>query len=384
MTPFEQFDATCAQQGLAEALAGLAAHLLDASRFHELFEVRKLQLRLRLGLPLAAWQPIDELPEDQGQALESGLLGICEEVGTHLFRQGDVGAAWSYLEPTGNKQRIRDLLAEVEITADNVEAIVHICLDQGYDVARGVATILDRFGTCSAITAIETQAAGLRLEQRREAAETLVPHVYQELTGNLRDALGKPAESTMVPVAGTLVRWLEELEQVAGHHIDASHLAATVRQARIVQCPDLLRLAVELCDYGQRLPSEFQYRGVPPFDDTYVTVGGFLRALLGEATERELDRLDGIAGEQRKESGVLDAAAWLIRLASNTGHGDRALDAWLEYFHQVGSDFHLNDDVAPSLQQLLARHGLHDRVAPVLKQRGDLLGYATVVASTRA
>ena len=108
--PFSNFQTACQQSDLTTALAGLADHLLQNDRLHELFEVRKLQLRDRLGLSVGQWQPIDELPASEGKALESGLLEICSEVGELLMKQGDVAAGWQYLEPVGDRQRVADLL----------------------------------------------------------------------------------------------------------------------------------------------------------------------------------------------------------------------------------------------------------------------------------
>ena len=67
-TPFDKFFADCQASGAAiGALANLADYLVEQERFHELFEIRKLQLRQRLGLPIEKWQAIDELPVDKGE-----------------------------------------------------------------------------------------------------------------------------------------------------------------------------------------------------------------------------------------------------------------------------------------------------------------------------
>ncbi len=385
MTPIELFANNLQESSLATALDELGEYLIQQQRFHELFELRKVQLRWKLGLPVDQWHSIDELPAEQGQRLEAGLLEICREIGGHLVRSGDLATGWSYLEPVGDKALIRDLLAEVPDTDENAETLIHILVAAGLDPQRGFQLVLDRFGTCSSITTYETQLAGRPVEIRRGPVDQLVRHVYQELLDNVRRAIAESDRD--VAVAGdssSLVALLESagwLTEGLNHQIDTTHLASTVKYSRIVVDPGTRDLAIQLAEYGSRLHEDFQYPGTPPFADTYRDTLAFLQALCGTRVDEEVQRLRHIATQQRDESGVLDAAAWYVYLLDQLGRGRQAVDAWLEMLHQTGPDQVLNDDVAPSLQQLVRRYQLYDEVGDELQQRGDLLGFATLVAA---
>lgn len=387
MTPFETFEATRRSQGLDQALDELCRHFIEQKRFHELFELRKLQLRLKLGLPVEQWNSIEELPSRQGQALEEGLLGICREVGTMLMRKGDFVSGWSYLEPVGDKKLARDLLKQVEVTNENVEALVHLCIARGVDPPRGYQLVLDRFGTCAAITALETQLGNAPLEIRRKTTGMLVRHVYQELCRNIDRTLNDGTDQ----LPGTCpAGHLKELmtahpELTAGltHHMDTTHLASTIRNSPILTDPETIGMAIELAGYGSTLHEDFQYRGSAPFTATYTDTLEFLGVLGGQSSNANtlIDRLRNIAATQRDDSKVLDSAVWLVYLLDQLGRGADAIDAWLEFLHEVDDDSVINENIAPSLQQLASRYQLHDRVVTTLIQRGDLLGFATVMSS---
>ncbi|MGI9515593.1 MAG: hypothetical protein ACR2NP_00985, partial [Pirellulaceae bacterium] len=250
MTPFEKFDTNCQSQGLPTALQDLAGYLIEQQRFHELFEVRKLQLRERLGLPIDRWQSIDELPDEQGQQLEDGLLEICREVGTRLMECGDVVSGWQYLEPVGDKQVARELLARTPVTDDNAEAIIQIAIGYGLDPELGFREVLDRFGTCSSITTYESQLAGQPIEVRRGPARLLVQHLYEELRTRVAEAVAGHESSP--PDGNASLRDLiadrDWLFEGLSHHIDTTHLASTIRISRILDDQPGLQLAVQLAE----------------------------------------------------------------------------------------------------------------------------------------
>ncbi len=385
MTPIEKFATSWRDKSLSAALDELGDYLIEHQRFHELFELRKVQLRLRLGLPVDQWQPMDDLPPDQGQLLENGLLEICREIGSRLVRSGDLATGWSYLEPVGDKRLIRELINEVPVTDDNAESLIHIAIAGGVDPLRGFQVVLDRFGTCSSITTYETQLAGAPVETRRGPVGLLVRHVYRELVENVQRAVGgHPQPALAGDEPGTLRRLLDAapaLTEGLNHHLDTTHLASTVRFSRILDHPDEIELAIELAEYGQLLHEDFQYPGTAPFGKTYPDTLEFLRALRGDQVEVAVQRLRQQAVRQRDEAGVLDAAAWYVYLLDQLNRGPEAVEAWLELLHQVEPDHVLGDDVAPSLQRLVRRYGMFDRVGEILQQRGDLLGFAMVAAA---
>ena len=85
-------------------------------------------------------------------------------------------------------------------------------------------------------------------------AEETLKHVYDELRVNLishierQESAAPPADTS---IAG-LLKGRDWLTTDGNYHIDTSHLASTVRVARVIDDSEQLRLARELCQYGYR------------------------------------------------------------------------------------------------------------------------------------
>ena len=86
--------------GVLQQVAGAAG---DQHRYHDVFEVRKMQVRRSLGLPLLYQDTGDGLDDSVGKRLEEGLLAACREIGAALLDQGRVREGWMYLRPVGDK-----------------------------------------------------------------------------------------------------------------------------------------------------------------------------------------------------------------------------------------------------------------------------------------
>src|SRR5688572_10894149 len=104
MNDAEQFD-RLAKLGAGEtghALGLLAEQFKGEGRFHELFDIRLLEARHRLGLPAVVTFSLDELPEPLRMEVENAYLAACREVGHALLDAGKIGEAWRYLRPVGD------------------------------------------------------------------------------------------------------------------------------------------------------------------------------------------------------------------------------------------------------------------------------------------
>ena len=382
-TPFEQFAAECRGSGVASALEHLADGLIQQQRFHELFEVRKIQLRKKLGLPVERWQAIDELDAQQGEALEKGLLSICSEVGRRFLEIGDVAHAWQYLEPVGDRQVVARGLRQLQVTDENVEALIEVSVGQGIEPELGFQLVLDRFGTCSAITTYESQVAPQSLQVRRGPARLLVRHLYEELTSRVAQAVQQQQAMPSTPPSRLidLLQGREWLTEGLGHHIDTTHLASVVRISKILVDPPAIAEAIELAEYGMRLHEDFHYAGHVPFEQLYSDTLPFLLALAGDDQQaesvltrlhNETTRLDG--------SGNLDAAVWYVYLLDRLGRGREAIQAYLQWVHSQQGDALASEDVCPNLGYLVGRYGHFELAGQRLMEQGDLLGFATVAA----
>src|SRR5204863_5848085 len=127
----DQLQATLASSGPDAALSQAAVVLRQQKKYHELFEVLKMGLRRKLGLPLLASDATEGLTDEQRTKLEDGLIGACREVGSALLSQGQIREGWMYLRPVGDKAEAAKLLGQIEATDDTYEDLIDVCLHEG-------------------------------------------------------------------------------------------------------------------------------------------------------------------------------------------------------------------------------------------------------------
>ncbi|MBM4000166.1 MAG: hypothetical protein FJ297_11635 [Planctomycetes bacterium] len=368
---FDELD-RAAGLGIDRLLEALEARLRAEGRYHDLFETLKMKARGRAGLSPARTDVPDDLSESRRQTLEEGLLAACRETGLLFLRQAALRDAWTYLRPIRDVPPVRDALARVEPDASNAELLVEILLREGVDIERGFRIVLEHFGTCSAITTLETVLADRSLADRRLVIGLLVDQLHRELVASLRADIGRregaePAESTV----GELVANRSWLFEDCAYHVDLSHLISTLRFARVLEDPDAIRRALDLTSYGLRTPNPPVLEQDEPFADVYVAHRHFLGALVGDAVE------SGVAyfreKSRRLRSHRLGAAARqsLVDLLARLGRDAEALGEALEF---------LSDAPAPRLPfpllELAEDSAAHEAIRRFCRERGDLLGYA--------
>ncbi len=390
---FEQLAAIGRANGAAAVLETLTASLRNAERYHELFEARLMAARHALGRPANDRTSLDDLPADVRDRLEIAYLEACGEVGAAFLAQDRLREAWMYLRPLGEKQELAEKIAQIAVTPENVDLLVELSLHEGICPARGYELVLEHYGTCSAITMFDSVAQGRTREERAQLAQTLVRHVHRELSTNLRADLARrgPAGQTSAATESTnddqatipeLVADRDWLFADLNYHIDSSHLAATVRIARLAGDVPTLRLAWELCEYGRRLAAPYQFASEPPFRELYADSGRYFRALLGEdiagALEFFAEQARGTASDETGAEGSNSMAAEVyVALLAHAGRAEEALAASLAML-PVGA---ASMDLAPNVWELAARARRFDLVRDACRVRGDLLGFAAALVA---
>src|SRR5262249_31475237 len=169
------------------------------------------------------------------------------------------------------------------------EDLIEVLLHEGIDIGRGYGLVLERFGTCNAITTYDSSLARRPRAEQAPAAKALLRQVHSDLVASVAADIARqegqqPKEKTL----RELVRDREWLFQENSSHLDTTHLAATVRIARTLSEPDDLRLALDLTEYGRRLSQQFQYAGDEPFTEMYPANALYFQALLGEKIDEAL------------------------------------------------------------------------------------------------
>ncbi|HUY36162.1 MAG TPA: hypothetical protein VMV69_25715 [Pirellulales bacterium] len=371
-TTFDDIQTTLAREGATAATAMLAQQLRQNEQFHELFDLRLLEARLRLGLPAILTKSLDDLDDPLRTKMEDEYLAACREVGQLLLNDGRVREAWMYLRPVGDKAGMAAALAKVPVNDENREQIIEVALHEGAYPKLGFELVLANYGVCNAISMFDAQMHGRPRPERQEVAALLVGHLHSDLTRSLRDEIAKkqgapPAEET---IAGMVADrdWLFDNND---YHLDTSHLSAVVRFALVLDEPADLRRAIDLTEYGRRLSSLYQYPGQEPFVDSYPTHGLFFRALLGEGVEEALAYFRGRAEALAETEQGATPAEIYVGLLSRLGRHAEAFEAAATLLAGLRTS-----GFAPSLLELAQLAGKYDRLAEVSRRRGDLVGFA--------
>ena len=350
-----------------------ARQLVETGQLDRLFDLRLMQRRHELGLPLGPDAVLDELEDSVLSRLENAYLDACREVGQLFLEAGRPREAWRYLRPTGEKKAVRRWLERAVPDDDGADDLIELALYEGIDPERGYAWLLARRGTCNAVTELEAMRGGLSVKDQTACAAVLMRHMHAELLGNLRGHLERLGES--VPSGesiGELLANSPTLLSEGPFHIDTSHLASTVRIARLLTKPALLEQAIELAEYGSRLSADLQYPDEPPFEDLYRTHLLLFCASLGREVETALDYFGGRARETASDGQSTTKVEAYLVLLERTGRAQQALD---EYAKLVPADCPLSP-YAPTLLRLAQASGGWQRYFEICQQRNDVVGFA--------
>ncbi len=374
-TEFDRLEQELAESGVGGVLDQLIIQLREKKKYHELFEALKMRVRRGLGLPITYSESGDELDETQRNGLEEGLLDACREVGMLLLQDGSVREGWMYMRPVGDRAAVAKELGKIEPTEDTVEELIEVCLHEGVDPARGYGLVLEHYGTCNAITTYESSVVRQPLPDQRAAAGLLVRHLHGELLASVRADIARqegaePPEATLAE----LVADRDWMFSEHSYHIDTTHLASTVRFSRILEDPELLRLALDLTAYGRRLSTQFQYQGDEPFGDIYPSNAFYLGALLGENVDEAIAYFRKKAAElDPNEHGSQPTEAY-VQLLDRVNRPREAIDALIEFSANPQNQ---DAQVVPILLQLSEKTGDFAQVKELCRRRGDVLGFAS-------
>ena len=358
-------------------------------KYPELFEALKMLHRIELGLPAvhtdmsgahASTQQEAISPELQDQ-LDKKLLGACTEVGTALMRQGKLQEGWMYMRAVGDLQATADAMRDVPVTQDNLDTVLGLLVHEAIDVARGTKLSLEMRGTCNTITMMDSVVSMRGRADQQAAVGTLVEHVHAELLSSLiADIVGREKcdASSSVHSATSLEALLSTrptLLRDGAYHLDTTHLASTVRFARILDNQQQLRLSADMAQYGRQLHSQYQYPSEEPFADLYPMSLAMFRALLGEHVDAALKMfLQKAESLDPQEHGTV-AIETYADLLTRVGRPAEAMQFLIKKMPRGMRPF----GIAPSLLELaVASHDFQPMLNQA-KERRDLVGYAAAL-----
>jgi hypothetical protein len=161
------------------------------------------------------------------------------------------------------------------------------------------------------------------------------------------------------------------------YYVDTSHLVSILGFSLELTDPQMLRKAVELCEYGKKLSPMFHYKGDPPFQEIYLDHSVFLRTLLGEDVESGIAHFRKKAEENDPEETGTGPAQILIVLLGRLNRYKEALQISKQFL----ADADQNQLACPSILQLCYLAEDRGQLMEIAKQRQDLLGFTAGLLS---
>jgi hypothetical protein len=369
----------------AGALFDRLAELFRAEKkYPHLFEALLMKKRHEMGLPIQGTDSIRDLPEHLQSEIEEYYVGACKTVGSLHLEAGDIVGAWPYFRAIDEPARVAEAIetweppartqgaAYDEAAGSLTDAIVDIALHQGVHPARGYSLVLSEHGVCRAITVFEHQFP-FGGEVKEACGKMLVDRLHRDLVANLKSDIAQRegAEPPDTDIRKLIAdrAWLFE---GYGYHVDVSHLQAVIRAAAILSDRSSLEKGLELCEYGRRLPRDFQHPDRPPFTDFYADYRIFIQALLGTGVDGAIRYFTQKVPRGGDEDSVRFPAEVLVYLLYRTGKYREAIEAHIQHLPNARP----GSSVAPSLLELCDRAGDHAKLLEKAREKDDLLQYA--------
>ena len=351
----------------------LAAKFLAEKQYARLFETRLMRRRRQLGLPLIHNGGMDEIPAAQRPAYEEAFIDAAREAGGLFLADGDIPRAWSYFRAIGEPAPVAAAIERAAVGED-AQALIEIAFHEGVHPVRGFALVLEHFGTCRAITYFQQFPRG---PGRAESLHLLLRTLHRDLLESLRrtivqnegvqnEGVQNEGEAPAATHARELIAGRDWLFGEFSYYVDTSHVLAILGFSLALEDREMLELALDLAEYGQRLSPQFHYRGEPPFEG-YQDYIVYLGALLGRDVDAAVAhfRQKAAASDPRDTAPAQAAIGLLVKL----GRYPEAIAASLEYLK----------DGDPALFQMCQTAGDFERLAELASERDDLLAFTAAI-----
>jgi hypothetical protein len=342
---FSWIDEALQQGDAGSAFEQLAERFRREKEYRSLLDVRLMQARFELGLPLVSTSRIGDMPKVQQDAYQNAYVRAAREVGELMLADGRIPQAWPYFRAIGDRAPVVQALETFETSDpkspeshESLGATIQVAFHEGIHPRKGFELILKHYGLCRAITMFSGYPDR---EGRQESLRLLVRSLHDQIFAN------------------------------DGHYTDSSHLAPVLKYSAELDDTETLRLAVEIADYGTRLDPMFHFADEPPFENTYTDHGIYLRALAGEAVDRAVKHFEDKAAHADPDRDGTRPAEVLVKLLIRLSRYDAAINTFQRYL----SDVEPEELSCPSLPQLCQMAGDFERLKEVAEEQRDPLTY---------
>ena len=375
--PEDDFDRAeqALQAGGAEAaLQFLSEKFRNEKNYAALFETRLMRKRRELGLPLLQMGSLDDIQEDKRPGYEKEFIEAARETGNLFLGDGDIPRGYSYLRAIGDLQPVYNAIDR--LTMDDVnDAVLEIALHERVHPRKGFELVMASHGICRAIT-VFGQYPGT--QGREDCLHLLITKLHTDLMASLRrtiqEAESAAPEGQSIP---ELIAGRDWLFEGMSYYVDTSHLVSILGFSLELTDPAMLRMAIELCEYGRKLSPMFHYRGDPPFEDIYADHAIFLKALSGEDVEAGIAHFVKKVEDCDPEEIGTGPAQILIVLLGRLKRYKQAVEISVMYL--AGAD--QTQLACPSVLQLCYLAEDPGQMMAIAKQKQDLLGFTAGLLS---
>ena len=374
---FDLIEAAMDAGGAGTALDLLERKFLTEKQYPELFETRLMQKRLELDLPLIQLGAIEDLPEPARSRYEDGVRRAAREIGSLYLGDGDIPRAWPYFRAVGDREAVATAIESAQ-PGEDMDALIDIALGERVHPRKGLELVIAQHGICRAITYFEQFPT---LENREACLILLVRTLHAELAANLKRAVEQREGDT--PTSGNIPELIAGRDWLFGEfdaYTDTSHVINVIRFTVDLEDRDAIRLALELCQYGAHLSSQFKMRGEPPFEDIYRDHAIYLRAMLGEDLNSAIEYFRSkIVGQDDPLAAIRSAQVLVGLLVRHERYRD-AVQISLDHLSGIAA----NQLACPTIFQLCQLAGDSERLKELARERGDLLSFAAGVITSVA
>lgn len=381
-TLFDQLQTALQRETPEAAIDRLCAALRDRKDYAALFYALLLKKRHELGVSPIPSGPSQELPAEAHEPYEDAIRAAGRLVGRLYLDEGNIPQAWVYFRMLGEPGPVAEAIEKAQpAEGDDVQPLVEIGYHHGVNPRRGFDLILERFGICSAITTLGGGESPHGPEVRAYCVNRLVHSLYDELYARLAAEIerteGKPPKEKTV--RGILDSGRDWLFADDFYHVDVSHLGSVVQMSMQLSPGPELDLARELCAYGKRLSTRFQYPGDPPFENQYHDYAFYLDVLAGENVEASLAHFrEKLASYNPEEMGTAPAEV-LVNLLLRLSRPAEALAVARE--HLAGAEARML--ACPGISELCQRAGDYGTLAEVAREQGDAVHFLAGLLAER-
>ncbi|MFO0967948.1 MAG: hypothetical protein U0793_20505 [Gemmataceae bacterium] len=368
----EDLQASLKTAGPAAAIDRLCQSLRDKKDYAALFYALLMKKRLELGVSPIATGTNQDLPAAAHAGFEEGIRHAARTVGKLYLEEDNIPAAWAYFRMLGEPEPIAQALEKRQPQPDeDFQPLIDIAFHQGVAPKRGFDWVLDRYGTCSAITSLGGGEVPFGPEVKDYCIRRLIQTLHKELTERLAHEI--KGQQGFEPSGKTIKEMIEGRDWLFAddcYHIDLSHLSSVVQMSmQIEPCPEH-KLARDLCAYGMKLSPRFAFPSDPPFEGQYRDFDMYLAALTGEDVAGSIAHFEGKLA-QAKEEGTTFPAEVLVSLLLRLDRQKQAVQVAKEHLRHV-AEARLS---CPNLIELCQKTGDYQTLAEVAREQGHAVNF---------